>query len=117
MKYLKTIKAISWPKTDPLSVKIFRSIFWFIPNPNRENEKKFHLLNEWYLEFNEDDEPVREIGIDKTGCPILTSDIDDGTYGFWLDTDMHYNDFFDKESNVISEADFNEMWNLYKSST
>ena len=117
MKYLKTTKATSWDKEVSLAEKILKLIFWFIPNPNRENEKKYHLLNEWYIEFNEDDEPLREIGIDKDGNPILASGAGIYGLGFWLDTDMHYNDFLDKESSVISEEEFKKMWNLFRLST
>ena len=117
MKYLKTVKSTSWPKEEPIKVKLLQKLFWFIPNPNRENEKKFYLLNEWYIEFDNDGYPVREIGIDTSGHPILASDVLDGSFGYWLDTNMKYTDFLDGESSVIDKEEFMNMWERLNTST
>jgi len=117
MKYLRTVKATSWQKGEPVKVKLLRKVLWFIPSPNRENEKKFHLLYKWLIEFDDDGFPVREIGIDKSGQPILASDTEDGTFGFWLDTNMKYSDFLDSESSVIDNIEFMDIWDKFNSST
>jgi len=114
MKYIKTVNATNWPEKESITVKIIRLLLWFIPHPNRENEKKFHLLGEWFIEFDDDGHPVREIGIDKSGKPILASDVWDGTFGYWLDTDMIYEDFLDDESIVIDKEEFVKMWNKFR---
>lgn len=114
MKYIKTVKATSWPKEETTKVKVLQKLLWFIPQPNRENEKKFYLLGEWYIEFDDDGFPVREIGIDKSGKPILASDVWDGTFGYWLDSNMKYEDFLDMESSVIDKENFEKMWKEFK---
>lgn len=113
MKYIKTVKATNWSK-DGIKEKLLRMFLWFIPQPNRENEKNFHLLSEWFIEFDDDGYPIREIGIDKSGQPILASDVWDGTFGYWLDTNMMYEDFLDAEGSEIEKEEFVNMWNKIK---
>lgn len=111
MKYIKTTKATNWTK-ESFSTKLIRWLLWFIPSPNRKNEQKFHLLNEWLLEFDDKGEPLREIGLDKSGKPIIKCAVDNSDYGFWLDTNMRYEDFLDKDSSIIDEKYFNSAWSL-----
>lgn len=114
MKYIRTAKATNWPEKEPIMAKIIRLLLWFIPQPNRENEKKFHLLVEWLIEFDDDGHPIREIGLDKSGEPILAGDVWDETFGYWLDTNMMYEDFLDAETSEIEKEEFVMMWNKFK---
>ena len=41
--------------------------------------------------------------------------IEDGTYGYWLDTNMLYADFLGSDSAEIQATEFQAMWSKYKS--
>lgn len=58
-------------------------------NPTYRN--KMHLVKAWLIEFD-GNEPDREIGLDAHGNPVLAgpTTVD---YGFWLDTNMVYENF------------------------
>jgi len=109
MKYIKTLKATDWPQ-ESLVEQLIRLLLFFTPSPNRENEKRFHLLRAWLIEFDDDGEPHREIGLDKSGEPIFASDTDDATFGFWLDTNIKYEDFSGHDSHIIDAEFFNAIW-------
>ena len=76
-------------------------------NPNPDYD--LSLVHEWLLEFDDNDAPLRELGLDLNGEPILAGP-NDRNYGFWLDTNMGYNDF---EGSEISEHQFNAKWNTW----
>ena len=65
------------------------------------------IVHEWFIEFDDDDWPGREIGLDLDGDPVLAGP-DDNNYGFWLDTNMRYNDF---DGIQITANQFEEKWN------
>ena len=116
MKYLKTVKSTSWPEKqsspEPTIEKLLTKLFL---SPNKENEAKFYLVKEWYIEFDDAGYPIREIGLDQAGMPVVASDIEDGTYGYWLDTNMLYADFLGSDSAEIQATEFQAMWSKYKS--
>lgn len=60
----------------------------------------------WYIEFNDDDLPWREIGLDSDGAPVLAGPSRQD-YGFWLDTNMCFNDF---EGELIEQGEFEAKW-------
>ena len=105
MQYLRTKLGTECIKEKELSVRILEKLFWFVPKANPGYEDKLHLVKEWLIEFD-NDLPFREIGIDKSGKPVLAgpSEID---YGFWLDTNMKVQDFTGEE---ISANDFEQLW-------
>ena len=76
-------------------------------NPNPDYD--LSLVHEWFLEFDDDDAPLRELGLDMNGEPVLAGP-NDRNYGFWLDTNMRYNDFKGSE---ISEHQFILKWNTW----
>jgi hypothetical protein len=116
MKYLKTVKATFWPEKQSFSSSIVdKWLTKIFPSPNKENEAKFYLVKEWYIEFDDAGYPIREIGLDQAGMPVVASDIEDGTYGYWLDTNMLYVDFLGSDSAEIQATEFQAMWSKYKS--
>ena len=77
----------------------------FDANPEYDHS----LVDEWYIEFDDEGWPGREIGLDSHELPVLAGP-DDRNYGFWLDTNMQYNDFNGAE---ISAEHFEEKWNCW----
>ena len=101
MRYLRTKQATDFQKEKKSG--IFKSVLDRL-NPNPDYQ--FHLVREWLVEFGEDDLPFREIGLGKNGKPVLAGP-DDRNYGFWLDTNMKFDDF---SGDIISSEVFEGLW-------
>ena len=108
-QYLRTNLATDWPENPAASVseKIIRGILWFVPEANPDYTAKMHLVKEWLIEFDDEGSPSREIGISKTGGPVLAGP-DSRNYGFWLDTNMQLKDF--SEGEIVSKDHFEKVW-------
>lgn len=82
-----------------------------IPEANPDFDDKIGYVAEWYLEFEDEEEPWREIGLDVNGQVIVKMP-DERNYGFWLDTGMKLEDFKRQfQLQPISEREFNDLWN------
>jgi hypothetical protein len=106
MNYIRTTLATDWPKeqaTDGVVVRVFKT---FIPEANPGYSEKMHLVRSWYVEFDSDDNPWREIGLDAQGAPVIAGP-SERDYGFWLDTNMKRNDF---EGDPIDQNEFEKKW-------
>jgi len=109
-RYLSTSLATNWT-VDPgnghsLPQWILGRVLSFLPKANPTYEEKFPQVKSWLIEFEDGHLPAREIGLDAEGRPILhgPTGVD---YGFWLDTDMTYDDF---EGSPISKEQFENFW-------
>jgi hypothetical protein len=94
--YLKVIAPSSETKrtkssfTRRVSAKILETIFP-VANPNFENQ--IEKVNAWLLEFEKEDNcPVREIGLDILGKPIMIMPWKEN-YGYWTDNNLSFEDF------------------------
>jgi hypothetical protein len=83
-----------------------RLLLWFIPEANPDYRGKLHLVHEWFIEFDDEGQPWREIGININGRPVLAGP-DDRNYGFWLDTNMTLKDF---SGEPVDAAEFERLW-------
>jgi len=81
---------------------------WISSNP--DYGAHLHEVAEWLVEFDEEGLPCREIGLDKSGQPVLAGP-DERNYGFWLDTNLTLVDFDDGET--ISPDTFEEKWQTW----
>ena len=111
MKYLKTTKATNWPLKESWSLKLLRNILFFIPKANPSYDHKMHLIKRWLIEFVDTDGellPWREIALDSNDNVIFAGP-DKSNYGFWLDTNMKYEDFNDES---IEKEEFERYWNM-----
>jgi hypothetical protein len=108
MKYLRTRMAADWSRRKSLKIYILDTLFWFVPRANPGYEKKMHLLAEWLVEFDEEGLPWREIGLDMDGRLVLAGPSDE-CYGFWLDTNMRFDDF---EGEPVAGGEFERLWLL-----
>ena len=104
MRYLSTTLATSGSATaQPGSTAIARFLDRFDANSDYNHK----LVQKWYVEFGDDDYPCREIGLDRNETPVLAGP-NDRNYGFWLDTNMKFDDF---ERIEITAEQFKEKWN------
>ncbi len=106
MDYIRTKLATDWAKNDAKVVSAAKMLLAFIPKANPGYDKKMHLIREWYVEFDNDGNPWREIGLDEHGAPVVAGPTE-RDYGFWLDTHMKRGDF---EGDVISREMFEQKW-------
>ena len=101
-RYLKTNLGTGGEKPSIFS-KFISKLF----SSNPDYDEKLHLVCIWYIEF-EDFIPRREIGVELSAQPVLLGP-DTSNYGFWLDTNMTYDDF---SGELVSKDEFEEMWAL-----
>ncbi len=106
MKYLRTTIATDWRKGKSMSQRVLETVLFFVPKSNPGYENKMHLVKEWMLEFDEDNNPFREIALDLKGFPVFAGPSEEN-YGFWLDTNMKYPDFTGDE---IESSKFEKLW-------
>ena len=106
MNYLRTKLATDWPEKESVSVKVARLLLVFVPEANPSYHKKMHLIREWYIEFDGDENPWREVGLDAEGTPVIAGP-SERDYGFWLNTNLKRRDF---EGHEISRDEFEQKW-------
>ena len=110
MKYLKTKYATDWPEKN-WKEKLIHGILFFIPRANPDYKDRMYLVKSWLIEFLETDGqllPWREIALDENDNPIFAGP-DKRNYGFWLDTNMKYEDF---DGELINKAEFERYWGI-----
>ena len=106
MRFIRTRMAIDW--LDPGNGLFTKLLGRVSPNPGYESQ--LHQVSEWFIEFDDEGCPAREVGLDKAGAPVLAGP-DGKNYGFWLDTNMKLDDF---EGERISQETFEEKWNVWR---
>lgn len=111
MKFLKTTMATDWDEKEAKKLKWISKILFFIPKSNPSYDLQMHLVKKWLIEFVEEDGeliPWREIALDISGN-IVFAGPDKTNYGFWLDTNMKYEDF---KGEIIEKGEFEKYWDL-----
>ncbi len=73
-------------------------------NPGYRN--KYHLICTWLIEFDDNGDPWREIGLDEHEKVVVAGPSDEN-YGFWLDTNMRIGDF---TGEPVDTDYFERMW-------
>ena len=109
MPVLRTTLATDFPEATPRSVTILKKLLFFIPEANPGYESDLHLVKEWWVEFDSEGRPDREIGLSGNGSPILAGP-DEHNYGFWHDTGLLMNDF---EGTEVPVERFEKVWAEY----
>ena len=109
MRYIRTKLSINTFPADCESVRPSSLIHRLLERSNANPDYNHSLVAEWLIEFGDDDYPWREIGLGSDGVPVLAGP-DDRNYGYWLDTNMKYDDFTGTE---ISSAEFTEKWDAW----
>ena len=111
MKYLK----FNLPKLDvkPHLIQRFvmNTLYFLKITANPDFDKKINDVSYWLVEFDEENIPNREIGLDENDNVILKMPYK-RNYGFWTDNQLLYDDFISRFSAVeISERIFEAKWN------
>jgi hypothetical protein len=103
--YLKTKIATDWdaPKPDGILIRLMRR---FVPEANPGYHDKMHLIDEWYIEFDEQGLPNREVGVDANGLPVVAGP-SSTDYGYWLDANVTDVDLDGVE---IEKQEFEALW-------
>lgn len=112
MNYLKfniSKSNINLSNIQKIIMKTF-SYLGLTANPDFENNKD--NVRVWLVEFDEDNVPTREIGIDENNNVILKMPYKKN-YGYWTDNELLYNDFINRFSAVkIDRLEFEKNWSL-----
>lgn len=111
-RYPRTRLATDWPEEGRQTGPLGRFLRRLLPDSNPTYEPVMHLVDEWLIEFPDDDEtkPWREIGLNPDGVPVLAGPTD-RDYGFWLDTNLERWDFADAQE--IPEQLFENLWSRF----
>lgn len=106
MRYLRTRSGTDWPEHPAPSGSVAGLARLVLPNANPGSEGKLHLVHEWLIEFDEQGQPWREIGVSIDRKPVIAGP-DNDNYGFWLDTNMSFADF---PGETIAAEEFETLW-------
>ena len=108
MHYGSTKKFTNWDerKLHSWKVRLLYLLLFFIPKANPDNEKLYPKIKEWLLETDENDQPVREIALDKDGNVLFISP-NKGNCGFWTDVDAPVRK---NELSPIRQDVFEDLW-------
>jgi hypothetical protein len=83
-------------------------------NPDYDGGGKIDDVGYWLLEVDEDDVPIREIGLDENDKVILKTPYKKN-YGYWTDNTLKYEDFtLQFKTEKIDPIYFNDKWEELK---
>lgn len=113
MKYLKFNLPFETKKSNnSLFQKTLKKVLTAIlPVANPDFEEKIDDVVSWIVEFDEENIPSREIGLDENDSVILKMPYKKN-YGFWTDNELLFHDFINKFSAIeVDNSYFNDRWN------
>ena len=93
-------------KSESWQITLLRFVLFFIPKANPDNEKLYRFVKKWYLELDDSNIPVREVGLDSTGRPLFGAP-DNRNFGFWTDGAQQ---FPKDQISPITELEFEQFW-------
>lgn len=117
MKYFKfrlVKKQLELNKKKSIVSKVLEFFFSFIPKSNPEFNDLIEFVDVWYIEYDDENDCVeKEIGLNANYETILKMPYKN-EYGYWLDTDMKFQDF-ESTFNIekIDGLEFEKKWNKY----
>ena len=98
-------------KATSFFVKAMSSIF---PVANPDFEDQIANVKTWLIEFEDDDIPAREIGLDETGKVIIIMPIGNNC-GYWTDNILTLTDFPNRfHVTNISREEFENYWGKFQ---
>jgi hypothetical protein len=77
-----------------------------VDTANPSYRGQYHRIRCWLIEFDDDGNPWREIGLDAQGAVVVAGPSRSDS-GFWLDTNMRYADF---AGEPVAQEYFERMW-------
>lgn len=113
MKYLKFKSPWEHNENSKTRGIIEKIIAYIGLSSNPDYEKDINSVAHWLVEFDEDNIPIREIGLDNSARVILKMPYKKN-YGYWTDNSLGYEDFIDDFGAVkIEKNEFEEKWKGY----
>ena len=115
MKYF----ILKWSSEKKQNNKTKRSLWYrllhkmIVPlSANPDFDDKIEDVTLWFIEYDDVVNHIanREIGFAKDSR-IIVKMPDDRNYGYWLDTNCELEDFKKMGINMITEKEFNDLWN------
>ena len=110
VQFISTKLATDWDAQDKWWVKLLDIALFFVPKANPGYREQMHLIDRWLVEFEDDGNPWREIGL-TTDDQSAVAGPSERDYGFWCDTNMTYKDFVGEN---ISREEFEAFWEQSK---
>jgi hypothetical protein len=115
MKYFKfpiIKKQLKENKKNTVISKILDFVFSFIPKSNPQFDNLIQFVDVWYIEYDDENDCVeKEVGL-SSSCEIIIKMPFKNEYGYWLDTDMKFQDFEHRFNiEIIHASDFFKKWN------
>ncbi|WP_052911367.1 hypothetical protein [Riemerella anatipestifer] len=108
MKYLKFKSP--WDYNDKKKSFVEKIILYLGLSANPDYDNKIYNVEFWLVEFDEEDIPIREIGLDNNSKDILKMPYKKN-YGYWTDNNLVYQDFISDFASVkIEKKEFEEKW-------
>lgn len=110
MKYLKFKSP--WENSGNKGKKSFveNIVFYLGLSSNPDYEYFIDRVEYWMVEFDEENIPIREIGIDDEGKVILKMPYKKN-YGYWTDNSLEYKDFVAFFMAVgVTQKEFEQKW-------
>ncbi len=101
MKFIRTSQG-----TDVAEASRWWRGFFPIDTANPNYRGKYCRVRSWLIEFDENGDPWREIGLDEVGAIVMAGP-SANDYGFWLDTNMRESDF---RGDPVTKEYFERMW-------
>lgn len=101
VRYPRATKATGFSKRGALDTAL-RALLFFIPRTNPDYDQRLQEVTAWLVEFDDDGLPVREIGLDGAGCPVVCGP-NERNYG----TSMRFDDVTGDE---IRHHEFERAW-------
>lgn len=88
-------------------VKAIKTLLFFVPRANPDNEVKYPEVRAWALELSDEGIPQREVGLSVSGEALFRSPNARNT-GFW--TDMASQKFEPGQLDPLSSEEFSSLW-------
>jgi hypothetical protein len=88
-------------------VKTIKTLLFFVPRANPDNEEKYPDVRAWALELSDDGIPLREVGVSGSGEALFRAPNSRNT-GFW--TDMASQKFQPEQLDPLSPDEFSSLW-------
>jgi hypothetical protein len=88
-------------------VRLIKTILFFLPRANPDNERFYPRVKSWALELDESGWPQREIGLDASGTPLFGAP-DARNTGFW--PDMARRKFAATELQPMTQEILDALW-------
>jgi len=93
---------------DDWRVRVIRTLLWFIPRSNPDNEPLYPRVARWALEIGDNGRASREIGLDASGIPLFGAP-DERNFGFFTDSDTT---FSAADLAPVEQSEFEAWWSL-----